>query len=242
MALITAQSLSVDTRLQAASFELNKTEIIGIIGPNGAGKSTLLHVLSGLEPFTGQLLINDHPFDHLSTNQRAQTIGLLPQEASTVWSLSVSDVVALGRIPWNDEDREIISQAMHLTGTQDLSDRKIDTLSGGERARVWLARVLAGKPQILLADEPIASLDIHYQLAVMGILKRYAQQGHAVMVAIHDLSLAARYCDRICLMKAGKIVALGSIEQVLTEDLLSSAFNVSVQIDLQRSPPIVLPH
>ncbi|VAW88963.1 hypothetical protein MNBD_GAMMA17-1965, partial [hydrothermal vent metagenome] len=126
-------------------------------------------------------------------------------------------------------------------GVADFATRNIDHLSGGERARVWLARVLAGEPQLLLADEPIASLDIHYQLAVMQVLKQYAQESRGVIVAIHDLSLAARFCDRLCLMHHGKMIAIGTPAEVLTEKLLSTAYGVPVDIDLERDPPVVLP-
>ena len=112
--------------------------------------------------------------------------------------------------------------------------------TGGERARVWLARVLAGEPLIFLSDEPIANLDIHYQLEVMKILKSYAEEQHGVIVALHDLSLAARFCDRLCLMHKGEIVAQGTTAEVLTESLLNRVYSVVADIDLQRSPPIVL--
>ena len=130
---------------------------------------------------------------------------------------------------------------MEQAGVAGLATRKVDELSGGERARVWLARVLAGRPRVLLVDEPIANLDIHYQCQVMDVLRDYAREGHGVIIAIHDLSLAARYCDSLCLLSRGKAVALGRPEQVLTAPLLSETFGIGVHVDLQSDPPVVLP-
>ena len=121
-----------------------------------------------------------------------------------------------------------------------LAKRHVDELSGGEKARVWLARVLANQADVLLVDEPVANLDIHYQQDVMRLLSDYAQSGHAVIIAIHDLSLAAKYCDRVCLLNKSKMVKTGRVEEVLTEEILSSVFNTDVFINLQSNPPVVL--
>ena len=240
MALIETHKLSVDTRLKSVSFNLENGEMLGLIGPNGAGKSTLLNSLAGLVPTVGTINLNGNDFDSFTPKQRARIIGLQPQTVSSAWSIRVSDVVALGRIPWGDNDTHIIQQAMLRTGVTDFAHREIDHLSGGERARVWLARVLAGQPEALLVDEPVANLDIHYQLAVMDVLKHYADEGHGVIVAIHDLSLAARYCNRLCLLHQGKLVALGTPAEVLTESLLQSVYGVAVDVELDREPPVVL--
>ena len=130
---------------------------------------------------------------------------------------------------------------MALAGVTELMGRKVDELSGGERARVWLARVLAGKPRLLLADEPIASLDLHYQCSVMDVLRDYAHGGHGVIVAIHDLSLAARYCDSLCLLRQGLVHSLGRAEEVLAAPALSEVFGIPIHVDLQSKPPIVMP-
>lgn len=251
MALISIQGLSVDTRVKALSFDLHQGEVMGIIGPNGAGKSTLLNTLAGLEKFSGDIFINDEPFLSYAPTQRARLLGLQPQTVSSSWSLTVENVVALGRIPWGDREASIIQEAMDWAGVTQFAHRQINQLSGGERARVWLARVLAGKPQVLLVDEPIANLDLHYQLAVMDVLKNYAREdqseaaqgveGQAVIVAMHDLSLAARFCDQFCLMSQGKLVAKGSPAEVLTQSLLSDTYGIPVDVDLHRDPPVVLP-
>ena len=241
MALIEAQNISVDHRLHAASFTLQRGEVLGLIGPNGAGKSTLLNALVGLEEMSGRLVLSDVDVSELSDEDRAKILGLMPQAMQSAWSLSVLDVVSLGRIPWRDNNAEAVQQAMRMAQIQAFAQRKVDELSGGERARVWLARVLAGQPKVLLADEPIASLDIHYQLSVMNVLKQYAQDGHGVMVALHDLSLAARYCDRLCLLHQGKVVELGVPTQVCTAQRLSEVYGVAVEVDFQRHPPVILP-
>ncbi len=240
-ALLTTRQLSVNKRVNGVTFETNRGELLGLIGANGAGKSTLLHALAGLEPSTGEILLDGRPFATIPAHQRARIAGIQPQAISSAWSLTVANIVALGRMPWGDENEQAIAQAMERAGVSELAARNIDHLSGGERARVWLARVLAGEPQLLLADEPIASLDIHYQLAVMEVLKNYSREDNGVIVAIHDLSLAARFCDRLCLLDKGVMIALGSPAEVLTEELLSTAYSVPVDIDLERQPPVVLP-
>ena len=241
MALISTESLTIDKRVKGLSIELHRGEVLGLIGPNGAGKSTFLHALVGLEDYTGKIESDDVDLSGFSRTQRARLIGLQPQTVSSTWPITVRDVVTLGRIPWGDEDSDAINQAMQLAGISDFADRRVDHLSGGERARVWLARVLAGQPQVFLADEPVANLDIHFQLSVMDVLKDYAAQEHGVIVALHDLSLAARYCDKLCLLKEGECVAIGSPAEVLTESLLHSVYGVEVDVDLNRMPPVVLP-
>jgi len=241
MALISANNITVDTRLRNASLELNEGEMLGLIGPNGAGKSTLLNALCGIIDYEGSILISNQNTDSISSKHRAQLVGLQPQSINSAWSIHVSDVVELGRLPWGDCDSTAIQQAINWAGIQKLTHRNIDELSGGERARVWLARVLAGRPKILLSDEPIANLDIHYQVAVMDVLRKYADENHGVIVAIHDLSLAARYCDRLCLMNHGNIVNIGKTRDVLNRELLTKTFGIPVNVNLDHNPPIVLP-
>ncbi len=240
MALIEVRKLHLPPRLNGIDFTLETGEILGIIGPNGSGKSTLLHALAGLLPHQGECLFNGHAIAHLPAAQRARSIGLLPQACESAWSLSVDDVVSLGRLPWGDADATAIHQAMQQTGVLDFRQRKIDQLSGGEQARVWLARVLAGRPQLLIADEPIASLDLYYQRSIMDSLRQYADQGHAVVLAIHDFSLAARYCDRLCLLQQGHVHCCGTPTEVLTETALTQVFGIPIYVDLNGNPPVVV--
>lgn len=240
MALIQTQHVRLGARLSDVSLKLAPGEMLGIIGPNGAGKSSLLQCLAGLLPCEGEVWLGGHPLAALPARQRAQQLGYLPQACDSAWSLSVADIVALGRLPWGDQDREAMQRAMTQAGVLALQDRKVDHLSGGEQARVWLARVLAGQPRVLLADEPIASLDLYHQRRVMDVLRRYAHAERAVVLALHDLSLAARYCDQLCLLDQGQVRALGTPAEVLTESHLSAVFRVPVHVDLAASPPVIL--
>jgi iron complex transport system ATP-binding protein len=240
MALMSIESLAVERRLFDASLELHEGEVLGLIGPNGAGKSTLLNAITGLLPRTGRISLGGQDLEQIDSLQRARQIALQPQFIESVWALSVHDIVSMGRLPWGDSDQSIIRAVMQQANISAFSDRHVDELSGGERARVWLARVLANQPVVLLVDEPVANLDIHYQQEVMQILLDYARAGHAVVIAIHDLSLAARYCDRLCLMDSGSIVKTDTIEAVLNSETLSPVFKVEVYVDLDNQPPVVL--
>jgi iron complex transport system ATP-binding protein len=240
MDLMSIQSFSVDQRVSNVSLTLQQGEVLGLIGPNGAGKSTLLNAIGGLLDSSGEIELSGQNIDQLSRVERARKVALQPQFVESVWALSVHDIVSMGRLPWGDSDQKIIHQVMQQTKIQDFAQRHVNELSGGERARVWLARVLANQPRVLLVDEPVANLDIHYQQEVMQILVDYANEGHAVIIAIHDLSLAARYCDRLCLLHRGQQIKTGKVEAVLNSQVLSPVFDVDVYVDLQNSPPVVL--
>ncbi len=239
MALIELRRWSVPGRLPALDLELEAGELLGIIGPNGAGKSSLLGSIASVLPSVGRIQIDGVDLKNLPSFERARRIALQPQSVEIVWSLKVRDVVALGRLPWGDEDAGIIRQAMEQAGILELADRGVDQLSGGEQARVWLARVLANQPRIWLADEPIASLDLRYQREVMQLLRRFAYDGGAVMLAIHDLPLAARYCDRLCLLDGQGGAVVGGIDEVINEERLSKVFGLPIQADLQADPPVI---
>jgi len=238
--LMKMSNLSVAGRLKDASIDIHQGEVLGLIGPNGAGKSTLLNAIAGLVDKTGLIELNGINLDDYGAQDRARRIALQPQFVESAWALSVCDVVSLGRLPWGDSDQDIIQYAMQQANVAELANRHVDELSGGEKARVWLARVLANQADILLVDEPVANLDIHFQRDVMRLLKNYAKSGHAVFIAIHDLSLAAKYCDRLCLLDDSRIIKTGRVEEVLTETILSEVFKVEVFVDLASDPPVVL--
>ena len=241
MELMHARNLCVAERLHGVDLTLNAGEVVGIIGPNGSGKSTLLNCLAGVQRHHGQVNISGRPSQQLSPSQRAQQVALLPQASQSAWALDVESIVTLGRLPWGDEDRDKIHHAMHQAGVWQWRSRRIDQLSGGEQTRVWLARVLAGEPQVLIADEPIASLDLYYQRHILELLKAYASEARGVLVSIHDLALAARYCDRLCLMHEGRLYHSGTPQQVLTAAHLAEVFNVDVHVDFSVQPPIIQP-
>ncbi|SDR84550.1 iron complex transport system ATP-binding protein [Halopseudomonas litoralis] len=241
MDLISIHDLSVGQRLVNVSLNLRPGEMLGVIGANGAGKSTLLHCLAGIQAYRGEIRLADTPLDTIPERQRAQQLGFLPQSSHSAWALSVRDVIALGRLPWGDTDAKAIAQAAAAAQIEDWLERQVDQLSGGQQARVWLARVLAGQPRVLLADEPVASLDLFQQQNVLRLLRRYAHSGRGVMLSIHDLSLAARYCDRLALLHEGQLLALGAPAEVLTGPHLQQAFQVDAHIDLDSDPPIIIP-
>ncbi|WXL26538.1 ABC transporter ATP-binding protein [Ectopseudomonas mendocina] len=241
MDLIQVENLTVGTRLNSISFTVKRGDMLGVIGPNGAGKSTLLRCLAGIQPYSGRIEYECRDLSELNQRQRARLFGYLPQAQHSAWALRVEDVVALGRLPWGDEDRQKIEAAMRLTDVDQWRKRSVAQLSGGEQARVWLARVLAGEPNVLLADEPIASLDLKHQRTIMELLRGHSNWQQATILSLHDLSLAARYCDKLCLMAEGNLLAFGTPEDVLTPQHLSLAFGVDVYVDLNSQPPIILP-
>jgi iron complex transport system ATP-binding protein len=230
------------------SLALDAGEVVGLIGPNGAGKSTLMRAMLGLLQLDGgTCLLQGRPLNEWSVRQRAQQMAYLPQNAEAHWPLSVSRVIAMGRLPhlsyWQRPgaaDREAIADAVQLAEVEDLLDRVITTLSGGERMRVNLARLLASGAPLLLADEPIASLDPYHQFHVMEIFAQHARSGGSVLVVLHDLGYAARFCDRLVLLDNGKSVAQGSPADVLQPELLRQVYGVDTRwIDSDGEPYIV---
>jgi iron complex transport system ATP-binding protein len=199
-----------------------------ILGPNGAGKTSLLRVAAGLaRTAAGSVAIDGTEVAAMPRDERARTIGYLPQQGDVAWNMIARDVVALGRLPHrNAGDEAAIAAAMAATDTLALARRRVGELSGGERARVLLARVLAGEPKWLFADEPLASLDPAHQLDLLDRLRAVARAGAGVAVVLHDLAQAARIADDAILMAGGKIVAAGRAGHVLTPDRLGELFGV----------------
>ncbi len=219
-----------------ATMSLAAGDFVALVGPNGAGKSTLLRALAGLlPPAAGRVLLAGRDLASIPHPERARTIALLPQTAPIHWPIRVERLVALGRLPHLDAfhrptgaDRDAIARAMAATRVAHLAARPATHLSAGERARVLLARVLATGAPILLADEPVAALDPYHQLQVMELLAAEAARGRAVLVVLHDLGLASRFCPRTLLMSEGRVVADGPTASVLSDDLLAATYGIRV--------------
>lgn len=222
--------------LDDVSFDVKPGEVVGLIGPNGAGKSTAIRAALGLVArAAGAVRDGDTDIGALQPRERARLMSYVPQGAPVHWPLTAERTVALGRVPhlnpWQDltpEDKTAIETAMRNTDCWEFRGRLVTTLSGGERSRVLLARTLAVGANYLLADEPTASLDPMHQLQVMEILRSQAASGVGVLVVMHDLAHALRYCDKIVLLDGGKLLAAGSAADVLTDDNLRTAFGVEV--------------
>lgn len=230
----------VNLSVEAGSF-------VAVVGPNGAGKTTLLRGIAGLVVSSGSVMIDGRSLASLSLKARAERIAYLPQGHVFHWPMAVSEIVALGRLPrgagadLSAVDRAAVAKAMAETGTTVYANRAVTTLSGGERARVAVARVLATEAPIILADEPTASLDPHYQLAVIDMLRRHARSFGIVVAVLHDLGLAARYADRIVVIDGGRVAADGTPRDVLTAARLSETFGVSAEIVEVKGAPVVVP-
>lgn len=219
--------------IDQVSISLARGQLTGIIGCNGAGKSSLLGLLSGYrQPQAGEVLLGGKVLTQLTLAERAKRLAFLPQGQVVHWPLSVERVVALGRLPHGsgmklgEEDRAAVNQAMIWTNVGHLAARNVNALSGGERGRVLLARALATQTPVLLADEPLAGLDPGCQLRLMDVLRELANDGMSIALVMHDLDLATRYCDRLCLLHQGRLLAEGSPETVLTENTLACAFGI----------------
>lgn len=239
---LSAQSLTLSLGrrlvLEDISLSLRSGRITVLLGPNGAGKTSLLRCLAGLlRPDSGTPVLDGTPIAALPLRDRARRIGYLPQSSELAWSMPAGEVVALGRHPWrspfaapSQADRVAIADAMAATDTARFADRPTAELSGGERARVLLARVLAGTPDWLLADEPLASLDPAHQIDILDRFRAAADRGCGVVIVLHDLNHAARIADDIALLSAGRLVAHGTVADTLTPAAIAEIFDLSVEI------------
>ncbi len=254
MVLLSASNVCVEhsrrTLLGDISLRLKRGELLGLLGPNGAGKSTLLKALTQLLPYRGEIHCQGKSLQRISAAERATMMAYLEQSVQTGWPIAVRDYVALGRLPhrpiWyrnvhQHRDRKAIAMAIAQAGLSGLDTRPVTELSGGEFARVRLARALAVQAPLLLADEPVSALDPFHQLQVMELLRKQCHNGKAGIVVLHDLTLASRFCDRLMLLDKGRPVAIGEPQKVLTAANLQQVYQVQAMVGEHQRQAYILP-
>ena len=231
-------SISSKVILESINLELNSGELVVLLGANGAGKSSVLRSALGLVPVsTGESLIDEHLVTTLSSANRAKKVAYLPQKRPLAWPIKVFDVVSLGRYAFGvnlgrlkNDDLELVESAITNCGLEQLRNRRVDTLSGGESARVHVARAFAANAALLLADEPTGALDPKHQLDVMQLIRHYVDMGGGALVVGHEASLAARFADRLVWMRDGGIIADGTVKETMTAAMMAEIYGVSAQI------------
>lgn len=230
------------------SLRVDHGEIVGLVGPNGAGKSSLLRGAMGLTRAAGEIRLGGDPIGTLTPAERARRVAYLPQERAIAWPLAVKHLVALGRTPhrapgagWTPDDHAAVAAAMRATDVAAMADRPASTLSGGERARVLIARALAQETPLLLADEPTEGLDPAHQLALMETFAELGKRGSGVLVSLHDLGLAARWCTRLIVLEQGRLIAEGPPAATLSDALLRNVYGVDAFRAATDDGPVVLP-
>jgi iron complex transport system ATP-binding protein len=222
--------------LDGIDLQVEDGEFVAVVGPNGAGKTTLLGTVNGiLDPDEGAVWLDGDPLEQLGTRAVSRRLATVPQDTHVGFSFRAEQIVEMGRTPhrsrldWSD-DEDPVTDAMERTETTHLRERRIEDLSGGERQRILLARALAQEPDGLLLDEPTASLDINHQISVLGLVADLVEEGRAALAAIHDLDLAARFCDRLLLIHDGNIHARGRPEAVLRDSQVATAFETETAV------------
>ena len=228
--ILAASDINVHGRLAGVSAQLEPGQITAICGPNGAGKSTLMSCLAGLlVPDSGSASLGGEPLATLNPQRRAQMIGYLPQDGEVAWDVAVRNLVALGRLPHRDRGEQAIEAALESVHLTQFADRPISTLSGGEKARALLARVFAGEPDWVLADEPLAALDFYHQHEVLASLHASAKLGTGVALVLHDLALAMNHADRVLVLKEGRLIADGPPETAFDEANIIQTWGVAAR-------------
>jgi len=237
--------------LHDVSFDVNNGEVLALIGPNGAGKSTIIRAASGVIPSTGSVRTNGDDFHALDPMQRAKYIAVVPQAISLPPAFTVWETVLMGRTPYlgflgnaSSHDEELARQALSRVNALSFIDRRVGELSGGEAQRILLARALCQSTPILLLDEPTSHLDLQYQVSLLELIRELAhKEDLAVLIALHDLNLAARYADRVALLVGGRLNAIGTPREVLTPENISNAYCLPVQVVEHpfADSPLVLP-
>lgn len=233
--------------VDAVTIGIDSGTLLALVGPNGAGKSTLLRLLAGeLRPHAGAVSIDGVSLEDIGAKALARRRAVLAQENQVAFAFRVEEVVAMGRAPWRGtalaaEDDAAIEEALLRTDVAHLRGRSFLSLSGGEKARVSLARVLAQRAGIVMLDEPTAALDLRHQEDVLTVARESARAGAAVVVVVHDLSLAAAYADQVAILDKGSLVSLGAPEEVLTEDSLGAVYGIDVRVIADEAGHLIVP-
>lgn len=244
-------SYAVDGKhiLRALSFRGHRGGLTGLLGPNGAGKSTLLRILAGLNrPTTGTISLQGKPIHHIDVRDVARQIAYVPQDAQVAFGFNAREIVLMGRHPHigrfsleRTVDYKVVADAMDRVGVSDFAERSIVTLSGGERQKVFIAKALAQQPQVLLLDEPVSALDIRHQLHILSLVRDLTRTGICAIAVLHDLNLAARFCDHIYMMADGEVVTNGTPGDVYTADTIARCYGVHAVVrhdDIVDSPAV----
>lgn len=243
MALLQVDQVSkkIDNKsiLKNVSFHVEGGECVGIIGPNGAGKSTLVKLMTALEkPSRGVIRLFDRDVQAWNTKRFAQQVAVLSQEGLAPYPMTVFDAVLMGRYPHlgffqreGKKDYAKVNEVLELTNLSSISDQMLDTLSGGERQRVAIAKAMVQEPKLLILDEPTTFLDIGHQLSILNLVKDWQKRDElTVIMILHDLNLAAQFCERLILMSAGEVVKIGGREEIIQKDLLEKIYHTAPEI------------
>lgn len=227
------------TLLHPISLYFEQGKVYGLIGHNGSGKSTLIKLLAKQNPYTlGQIYFDNKLLPEWSNREFAKRVAYLPQHLPQATNLTARELIAMGRYAWNGlfgsnktQDNEAIERAMALTHTKKFADQQVDLLSGGERSRVWLAMLLAQQSQFLLLDEPLAALDIAHQVEVMQLVQTLAHEHNlGVIIVIHDINLASRFCDHLIALHSGRLLAEGNAFEIVNSDRLQDIYGIALNV------------
>lgn len=235
--------------LEDISLDIEPGTLLALVGPNGSGKTTLLNLISGLiRPRKGRIDLDGTPLDQFKPQALARKVAALEQEHPVGFDFTVQEVIQWGRIPhrgrfsrWTSHDAKVVQETMNTTHTAHLWQRSIQALSGGERQRVFLAMALAQEPQLLLLDEPTSHLDLKHQVEILALARQLTQGGLTVVMAIHDLNLAANYADQVAILHQGKLVKQGPPKTTLTEGVIASVWEVATEILKKENEIYIFP-
>ncbi|MDN3522224.1 ABC transporter ATP-binding protein [Halomonas ramblicola] len=225
--------------LQPVEHRFEEGKVYGLIGHNGSGKSTLIKLLAQQQPASrGEVRLDDRPLPDWGQREFARRVAYLPQHLPSAENLTGRELVDFGRYPWRGllgrhtrKDEAAVERAIALTHTEAYADRLVDTLSGGERQRVWLAMLLAQESRFLLLDEPLAALDIAHQMEVLALVRRLCHElGLGVIIVLHDINMASRYCDRLLALHSGRVLAHGAPEEMMTDDTLEAIYGLPMRV------------